>query len=485
MHHNVLRSVGLAALGFAAACGGNGSGGYTPPSSSSGALTGRLLDVSGGVVAGAEVSLAVGSLEITDRVRTDAQGAYALSFGTDAVKAAMAAGQEVTLLFHSPTTDRAPLGTAEGDFVHLLPVTLRQFADLSNLESTIAVRDAHVPFQGRGYAITDALIREGGVLTWSPEGTQYGEGFEVSLIIEPGSIHKGDDAQEEITLTLLEQAMAPMAIPEDGFGPLWTVQPRDVTFNPPARIRIEGKRLPVLGTGDLQVGQATELYGASLETGWKLFGDITLKEMNGDFVTLETEEGIIQHGAWGHVFNNMPGQADYGLLVQCFEVGTANPIPCAVLDDNGIFAGGVDTCADADGSANHTGVLKCEQVDYNGRHHPIYSAVTEPRCRGCGSNPTSQLAMGVEDLSMFGQGTVSTTVYAVSLCPSEQQMTDMNQLYGAITDRYERIVASLPPGADTFTFDTWDGHSWAVADLAWRNFNRTMRIYIKGPEGCN
>jgi len=229
-------------------------------------LTGQLLDTDETPVANAEVVLAIGSVPVTEPVTTNAEGFYTLEVPTERVQAAWAASQEVTVMFYSPTEDREPYGTVEGDNIHMLPSSLDELvAPVEVVEGRrTALRTAYVPRQGQGYAITDELVQNGGELTWRVDDSQYGPGFEVTLIIEPGSIHKGEHPQDEITLTLLEQTKAPMAIPEDGFGPMWSIQPRDIEFDPPARIRIEGDRFPVLGPSELAVGERAELYGASL-----------------------------------------------------------------------------------------------------------------------------------------------------------------------------------------------------------------------------
>lgn len=428
-------------------------------------LTGQLLDTDGSPVAHAEVSLAIGSVEITDRTMTNADGFYTLDVPVEDIATARARTQEISVLFNSPTDDLEPLGTVEGDYVQLLPATLNQFVDMDALaaDAALEMRTAYVPRQGKGFKITDQLIAEGGVLTWSPEGTQYGEDFHVSLIIEPGSIHRGTDVQDELTMTLLEQVTAPMQIPEDGFGPLWTIQPRDIAFDPPAKVRIQGKRMPVLGPNDMQVGESTDLYGASLETGWKLFGDIEMTSDDGEVVTLETPNGIVTHGAWGHVFGN--SGSDWGLLVQCKDYHTGERVRCALLDDNH------STCDDTDDA--HSGLLKCEQIDYLGAHHGVYSTATEPRCGGCGgANAPFVLATGIDDPNAAQFDGVDVLVRAVALCPEEYDMADMDELQASIEARYAQYYsgASLLYDLDVVADDS------VVAELAWRNFSKTAYI---------
>ncbi len=437
-------------------------------------LTGQLLDTDGNPVAHAEVSLAVGSVEVTARTVTTADGIYALDVPVEVIDEANANGQEVAVLFHSPTSDLEPFGTVEGDYVHLLPATLDQFIDMGRLGAEeLQMRTAYVPRQGRGFAITDELVEQGGVLTWTPEGTQYGQDFSVSLVIEPGSLHKGDDPQNEITLSLIEQVLAPMQIPEDGFGPLWTIQPRDISFDPPARIRIQGHRLPVLGPSEMAVGEETDLYGASLETGWKYFGAIEMTEDKDGIVTLETTQGIISHGAWGHVFGD--SATDWGFLAECFKYPGEGDAPfttrakCAIVDDN------KGSCDDP---ATHTGVLKCEQIDYNGNHYRVYSTVTEPRCNGCGgANAPYVLAMGADDAGAGDLESVTMRMKAVALCPEEYAMTDMTELYDSIRAREGLSASNL-----TYLYDATEDS--VDANLAWRNFSKQARIQVRPPVGC-
>lgn len=437
-------------------------------------LTGQLLDTNGNPVAHAEVSLAVGSVEVTARSMTTADGFYALDVPVDVIDEAIANSQEVAVLFNTPTNDLEPFGTVQGDYVHLLPASLDEFIDMDQLGAEeVQMRVAYVPRQGQGFKITDELIQNGGVLTWAPEGTQYGEDFSVSLVIEPGSIHKGDGSQDEITLTLIEQVLAPMQIPEDGFGPLWTIQPRDITFDPPARIRLQGNRLPVLGPSEMSVGEETDLYGASLETGWKYFGGIEMTEDKGGIVTLESTEGIISHGAWGHVFG--PSGSNHGFLAECFKFPGEDEAPfttrqrCAIVDDNR------QSCNDPE---THTGILKCEQIDYNGAHHRVYSTVTEPRCNGCGgANAPYVLAMGADKFDAEDLSSVQLRVKAVALCPEEYDITDMDVLFQSIRDRQGQQASNLGNLYDV-TEDSVD------ATLAWRNFSKQAKIQVRPPINC-
>lgn len=463
-------------------------------------LRGALLDVDGAPVANAEVRLAVGSVPVTEPVMTDAEGNYTLAFPTAEAKWAWSRGQEVTVLFNTPKRDEGAPG-AEGDLIHLLPATLDELVDAELVveNAELEADTAYVPRQGQGFKITDDLVTNGGTLTWTTSDSQYGDNFSVSLIIEPGSLHRGEDAQEEITLTLIEQALAPMAIPAEGFGPLWTIQPRDVVFDPPARIRIEGEEFAMMGPSDMATGDVTELYGASLETGWKLFGDIQLVERTEDGrVVMETTEGVVSHGAWGHVFNNTPN--DYGMLVECFDRDSLERVQCAVLNDNTYWYQDPDdyynwnitnTCEDPDfvppdgvGGGYDSGFLSCGQWDYGTSSHDgnqmVYATDGETRCRSCGgANSKTVVAMTARNV-----GTSSEPIFggvtAFPLCPEETTIRDMDALWAIL---YTRLGVNWGMG-DILPFEDATIAEELQVELTWRNFNKSVQIYLPQPVNC-
>jgi len=474
-------------------------------------LMGRMLDTDEEPVAGAEVVLVIGSVPASEPTRTDENGAYALDVPTDRVVAAWNAAQEVTVVFNSPQDDRAPFGTAEGDLVHMMPASLDELVSIEDIVdgARIETKTTFVPRQGKGFAITDELIANGGELTWVSDDSQYGKDFRVTLIIEPGSIHEGEDAQDEITLTLIEQAKAPMAIPEDGFGPLWTIQPRNVVFDPPARIRIEGDRFPVLGDSALVEGDRTELFGASLETGWKLFGEIELADEVDGRVTLETPEGVIAHGAWGHVFSNT--DSDYGMLVECFSRsayiadGSNVRVQCAVLNDiahwyfetdpvNGNHWVVTNLCDDPNfvpppgvGGGYDNAFLACQQWDYGTStydgHHMVYATDAETRCRGCGGTDVAPYALAMSAADTLGESTdpVYGAVTAFPLCPEDTTITDMDVLWNDVL--YPRIGLAFADGT-ALPYESADIAGEVDAALSWRNFSKSVQIYVPDPVGC-
>lgn len=464
-------------------------------------LTGQLLDTDEAPVANAEVVLAIGSVPVTTAVTTNAEGFYTLAVPTERVKAAWAASQEVTVMFYSPTEDREPFGTIEGDNIHMLPSSLDELVPAVEIVAgrRTALKTAYVPRQGQGFRITDELVANGGELTWAVDDSQYGPGFRVTLIVEPGSIHKGDDPQDEITLTLLEQTKAPMAIPEDGFGPMWSIQPRDIEFDPPARIRIEGDRFPVLGSSEITEGERVELYGASLETGWKLFGEIELtKEENGR-VTLETPEGIISHGAWGHIYSASGN--DYGLLVECYSQATGARVQCAVLNDNAFWFQDpnnyynwniTNLCQNPNftpptgvGGGYDDGFLTCDQYDFgtaNGNGNAmVYASNAETRCRDCGGAVAPYvLAMTAGETVGGSTAPVWGAVTAFPLCPSEYGITDMNVLWSNI---YQRLGLDWAQG----TAYPWQPSALSgevTTQLSWRNFSTYAQVYLPEPVNC-
>ncbi|MEM9461947.1 MAG: carboxypeptidase-like regulatory domain-containing protein [Myxococcota bacterium] len=463
-------------------------------------LTGQLLDTDERPVAHAEAVLVIGSVPVSEPVVTDLDGRYTLAIPTGRVWEAWASGFEVTVVFETLADDRLPHGTAEGDLIHVLPATLEEFVTPSDVvsDARLEMKTAYVPRQGQGFPITDELIQNGGELTWVTNDSQYGEDFRVSLLIEPGSIHLGQEAQDEITLTLIEQVKAPMSIPEDGFGPMWTIQPRDVVFDPPARIRIEGNRFPVLGASELAVGERTELFGASLETGWKLFGEIELADETDGRITLETPEGIISHGAWGHIFSNTDN--DYGMLVECFNADGSARVPCAVLNDNTYWyqdpnnfnAWNITNLCEEPGFTPPPGVgggyddgfLTCDQWDFGtGNHdgnHMVYSSDAETRCRGCGgASAPYVLAMSAGESLGGSTDPVWGAVTAFPLCPEEADMTDMDALWSSL---YQRLGNWNHGGVLPFENAAVSGE--IEASLNWRNFSKSVQIFLPEPTGC-
>jgi hypothetical protein len=285
-------------------------------------------------------------------------------------------------------------------------------------------------------------MQNGGELTWSvPDGS--GRNIKVTLIIAPNSIRLPKDSiQEEITLTMLDRERAPMQIPNGGFGPMWTIQPRDTEFDPPARIRLEGARMSLIGTANPSIGQRFDLFGASLEEGWHRYGDVQVVDGHDDAIVLESKEGILRRGAWGHVFANT--FSDSGVLVTCVRNGT--PVPCAIFDDNG--------------GAVQTGRIAVTQADYNNTHYRWYFTDIEPVCEDCTNNdaPYSQLALGINLCASWVSGTCSSflangtqvTLKAMGLCPTE--LADNNP-----TTRIDKIKLRLPPQYSPETAPTtWD-----------------------------
>lgn len=466
-------------------------------------LTGRLLDTDDLPVADAEVVLSIGSVPVTEAVITNAEGWYTLAVPTERVQAAWAGSQEVTVMFYSPDVDREPYGTIEGDNIYMLPSSLDEMiATVAVAEGRrAALKTAYVPRQGKGYAITDELVAQGGELTWTVDDSQYGAGFSVTLMIEPGSIHRGDMPQDEITLTLLEQTKAPMAIPEDGFGPMWSIQPRDIVFDPPARIRIEGERFPVMGPSELAVGERAELYGASLETGWQLFGEIELTEDADGRVTLETPEGIISRGAWGHIYSASGN--DYGMLVECYSQATGQRVQCAVLNDNAFWYQDpnnfnnwniTNLCQNPNftppsgvGGGYDDGFLTCDQYDFgtdwggNG-NSMVYASNAETRCRDCGGWDVAPyvLAMTAGDTIGTSTAPVWGAVTAFPLCPSEYGITDMNVLWNRL---YQRLGLDWASAA-VYPWQASALSGQVTAQLSWRNFSTYAQVYLPSPVHC-
>lgn len=386
-------------------------------------LSGVVLDWNDQPVANAEVQLVIAGDTVTDRILTDDQGRYTLpGVPVEAVQQARAENKEVTLLFYSPRQDLVPFGTEEGDRVHLLPVTLREFIDMDDLQTDADVwlRTAYVPLKQRGFKITDELIEQGGELTWAVPNSPVGE-LEISLVVEPGSILvDGDEPEDEITLTVLDAERAPMQIPNEGVGVLWTIQPRDIRFDPPAKIKIKGQRLDILGLTEVEKGSPFEINGATLEQGWKRYGDVEIAEVTDMTVTLQSTKGIIHRGAWGHVLSNPV--SDAGMLVTCMVAGV--PGPCAILTNQtfeGTLFDGLFTTNVSDTQTDFPGVAP----------RAFWYTDKETRCGGCtrglggfglsrAEQAGAQMATG---LTLSGDDTANqvqqVSVHTVALCPNE------------------------------------------------------------------
>jgi hypothetical protein len=402
----------------------------TPAATATAALRGTVVDWNDQAVAGAEVALAINGREVGDRVTTDEDGAYTLDVAVDAIRAAQNARQEITVLVYSPRVDRLPYDTVEGDRVHLLPITLREFIDLGDLQdgAEVSLRTAYVPLQAKGYKITPELVANGGTLAWTVVDPGTGTDITVEVVIEPDSIKvDGDEPQDEITLTVLDAERAPMQIPGNGFGLMWTLQPRDIRFDPPARIRMTGERLPMLGLADVEVGTEFELFGATLDRGWAYQGNVAIAELSDMTVTVESTEGIIRRGAWGHVLSDP--NSDAGALVTCHDRETGKKVACALfsrayrfghlLTDNGVSK----TQRDYPNLTAATNNPFVDPAEAGPGVRGLYYTDLETVCAGCTNNgqPHSQMSTGIDLDGLTGPA----TIWAFQLCESERAERDI------------------------------------------------------------
>jgi hypothetical protein len=397
-------------------------------------LVGIVLDWNDQPVANAEVFLAVNGHHVGDAVMTDDRGFYRLPANVDAIEEGYRLNQEVTVLVYSPLEDLGPQGTFEGDRIHLLPITLREFTDVTTLAdgATAQLRTAYVPLQAPGYAITDDLIANGGELVWTVPNPNGAGMLDVTLILEPGAIQlDGAEPQREITMTFLDAERAPMQIPNDGTGVLWTIQPRDVRFDPPARLRIEGERMGMVGGAEVAVGEAFPIFGASLDRGWQLYGDSEITSLDGDTMVIETPEGIIHRGAWGHVLSDP--NSDAGMLVTCQNEDTGNYVVCAVLgqrifDESGLGDLGLWTNVSRD------------QADFTGEPDRLFWYTDkEIRCSGCTNIGAAEAQLATNlDLGLPEDDGTPVFVVVTELCASEvgNQIDARDQI---LTDRVAAV----------------------------------------------
>lgn len=426
-------------------------------------LTGVILDTKDAPVAHAQVVLAINGVEQGDGVFTDADGRYALPISVADIRGAMRVRQEMQVLVRPPLEDRGVMGSWTGDRIQLLPITLREFTDLDALApgAALPMRTGYVPLQGKGYPLTDALIRDGGVLTWEMQDTPVGD-VAVSLVIEPGSIKlEGDDPQDEITLTVLSPEKAPMQIPNDGYGMMWTIQPRGVVFDPPAKVRISGQRLDLVGLVDVEPGNRFELYGASLDRGWRLYGDIEVIDLDDSRVTFESVEGIIQRGAWGHVLSNPA--SDAGMLATCQNKNTGRYVVCAIFAPRGFAEAGPPL------SLFETQVSS-EQEDYQGlSDRPYWYTDRENRCQNCTNigRPEAQMAVGLSVGRPDRRGEpIDVFVVATELCQSEVDADTLDARDALINDR----VSNWSLTFDVEVVDEGAGAGETPRTMLWADF---------------
>jgi len=443
-------------------------------------LSGVLLDWDDQPVAHADIALAINGAEATERVLTDEQGRYALKVSVKAIAEARQKQQEITLLMYSPYEDRGAVETFEGDRIRLLPVTLREFVDMDDLTAgaTVNVRTAYVPLQAQGYKITPELIANGGELTWRvPNPNSLGaDMLEVTLVVAPNSIVvDGDDPQDEITLTVLDAERAPMQIPGDGFGVLWTIQPRDVRFDPPAKLKLVGERLSLIGLAEVEAGTAFDLFGATLDRGWQRYGDVSIQGMDGLTMTIESEHGVIPRGAWGHVLANPA--SDAGMLVTCQTPG-GDPQPCCTVSARAIGESGLGIFPIFASLADEISV-SISQQDYQPGNNPgdvhydrlFWYTNMENRCAGCANrNPRHEWKNAQMSTGLTVGDMVDVTVLAIPLCDNEIAETDIDArdamvlarlglfgggIFGAQVDAGDQVDPGAGEGSTPQT-DLWE-----------------------------
>lgn len=394
-------------------------------------LVGTVLDTLEQPVADATVVLAINGYDVGEAVLTDAEGRYALQVQVSAITEAQRLRQEIQVLVRPPLADLGARGTWAGDHIQELPLTLREFVPMEHLVPgrKLAMKTGFVPVQGKGFPITDALKRDGGTLTWHMARSPVGP-IDVSLIVEPGSIRvESDDPQDEITLTILDREKVPMAIPDDGYGLMWTIQPRGVIFDPPAKVSISGGRLELLGLVEAEPGNTFELYGASLDRGWRLYGDVAVEALTDDQVTLTSVEGIIQRGAWGHVLSNPA--SDAGMLATCRNKHTGRYVVCAIFGQAGFDLAGPPL------SLFETQVSP-RQADYRRQpNRPYWYTDRENRCQNCTNIgvPQAQMAVGLSVGLPEDDGNQGVFVVATELCASEAIVRNLDERDTLVSNR--------------------------------------------------
>ncbi|MFN3202702.1 MAG: carboxypeptidase-like regulatory domain-containing protein [Bradymonadia bacterium] len=303
---------------------------------SSATIKGRVFDMMDLPVAGAEAIVMNGSQQTEYRTFVGADGSYTLRD----VPVNLLLNKEAVILFVTPKVDLPPLGTVEGDYIHEMPMTINQFIEPLEIgvKEEIMARPAYVPLQAKGYTLTPEVMANGGDFTWTyPDDGLRGE-LTVTLRVAPGAMNVPEDVdyQNELTMTPVDYFKTPMRIPNGGAGALWTIQPREITFDPPAEITLVGDRGALLGSlsADSEIGDAIELYGATYVEGWYKFGDAHIADLTEDKVTIDSNGGIIPKGAWGHVLGAEGVNA--AVIVHCKDCdadGNLVPVACQIDRD--------------------------------------------------------------------------------------------------------------------------------------------------------
>jgi len=222
-------------------------------------------------------------------------------------------------------------------------------------------------------------------------------------------------------------------------------------------------------------------------------------------VTLETPEGIISRGAWGHIYSASGN--DYGMLVECFSksakqaTGADVRVQCAVLNDNAYWYQDpndynnwniTNLCQSPGfvppagvGGGYDDGFLTCDQYDYgtansNG-NAMVYASNAETRCRDCGGSVAPfVLAMTAGETIGGSTAPVWGAVTAFPLCPAEQSITNMGTLWNSIRTRLGLDWAQ----GNVYPWQNPDLSGEVVASLSWRNFSTYAKVYLPDPVHC-
>ena len=112
----------------------------------------------------------------------------------------------------------------------------------------------------------------------------------------------------------------------------------------------------------------------------------------------------------------------------------------------------------------------------------VYASDAETRCRGCGGTAAPYVVAMTAGETLGGStAPVFGAVTAFPLCPEETSITDMEDLWDNYL--YPRIGLAFADGT-ALPYDSADVSGEVDAELNWRNFSKSVHVYVPDPIGC-
>ncbi|MCA9539680.1 MAG: hypothetical protein KC620_12375 [Myxococcales bacterium] len=338
------------ALALAAIATGSLSNGCEPPIPCEGAdcegpssiviLTGDIVDYANLPLSGRVELLTLGrATGIEVRFR---DGRYSIPVRRDMLLDPSAQSSTL-LMFHPDREDRVPLGTPEGDPVHVMPVTIAEFADAGGLAEadTVELRPVEVPLQGRAYPLAPGRQAREVRMAWPINDRTYGA-LTVELIAEAGTVvtYPDDVDQHALTLTHVTDQRTPMRCDRNEAGDetaclLWTLQPTGTTFDPPLRLEIRGDSGFLFADAPPALRERFPLRIAS-PLGWRHVGEVEVSRSDDASVVFASLGGVVDLAGWGHVIGRALLEGALILRVQTCDgpafTGRVIPVPVISRD---------------------------------------------------------------------------------------------------------------------------------------------------------